>query len=77
MDELLQKFPREVRESGLESHNSLDDIESVYRSGDREALVNLNMQFNYAVQDFRRAECNLNLAFDTAFAEESKSEEIE
>lgn len=47
------------------------DIESIYRNGDREALVYLNMQFNYAIQDYKRAECNLSMAFDTAFAEET------
>lgn len=35
------------------------------------------MLFNYALLDFRRAESNLSLAFDSAFAFETENEQME
>ena len=46
MDELSKKFPREVKDEGLSSHDSIDDIDAEFRSGDRESLVCLNMEIN-------------------------------
>ena len=76
LDELSRKFPREVKDEGLGSHDSIDDIEAEFRSGDRESLVNLNMEINQAIRDYQRSECNLKSAIDRAFAKEELCEEI-
>ena len=46
LDELSRKFPRDVKDQGLGPYDSVEDIDLEFRSGDRDSLVNLNMQIN-------------------------------
>jgi hypothetical protein len=51
LDEISAKIPHNIKD-GQQAYSSIEKIDKVYRSGNRESLVQLNQQVNYAILDF-------------------------